>query len=408
MTLVSTFDHYATPLGTDGTPYDYFERVRDEAIAAGEEIGWSNAHGGFWVVTSWKASREIHQNTVDFSNSAVTFPQYSTPSGKPFMLSGQDEPDHTHYRRMVQAPFTLPRAKRMLGDMRAIADMLVDRIIDKGQIDVCKATDPMPGYAFCAIVGLSMDDAQKFRRFVNAMVEGATDPEAAAPVMAEMGEYWRETVELRRREPNDGLLSEIINSGYEGQRLNDDELLEFFTVLLLGGFDNTLRFLANAFYRLARDSGLRRQLAANPDLIPSAVEEFLRLDGPACIFRKVVNPITIAGVDLQPGQIVGLIHQITNRDPRQFSQPDEFIADRKPNHHFAFGIGIHHCLGAYLAKVEGIAMIERFLARIPEFELDPKRSPRWVPGQVGGMHEVPIVFQPATEDVSAGERPLVA
>lgn len=392
MSLVSTFDHYATPLGPDGTPYEYFERVRDEALEAGREIGWSKAHGGFWVVTGWQTSRDIHQNTVDFSNSAVTFPQYATPSGKPFMLSGQDEPDHTHYRRMVQAPFTRPRANRMLDDMRKIADMLVDRLIGKDRIDVCEATDPMPGYAFCAIVGLSMDDAEAFRRFVHAMVEGATNPEAAAPVMREMEEYWRKVVDQRRKEPNDGLLSEIINSEYDGQRLNDEELLDFFSVLLLGGFDNTLRFLANSFYRLAWDRELRRQLARRPELIPSAVDEFLRLDGPACIFRKVVNPIRIADTDLEPGQIVGLIHQITNRDPRQFPNPDRFIPDRKPNNHFAFGIGIHHCLGAFLAKVEAIAMIERFLARIPEFTLDPDLPTRWVSGQVGGMHAVPIQY----------------
>ena len=201
MDLITSFDHYATPLGPDGTPYDYFEKIRNEALAAGREIGWSEAHGGFWVTTGWKASREIHQNTVDFSNSAVTFPQYATPSGKPFMLSGQDEPDHTHYRRMVQAPFTKVRAQKMLGQMRDIADMLVDSIIGKEAIDVCEATDPMPGYAFCAIVGLSMDDADKFRRFVHAMVQGATDPDGAAPVMREMEEFWRETVELRRRNP---------------------------------------------------------------------------------------------------------------------------------------------------------------------------------------------------------------
>ena len=392
MALVSGFDHYATPLGADGTPYDYFEQIRDEALAAGRDIGWSEAHGGFWVVTSWQISRKIHENTVDFSNSAVTFPQYSTPSGKPFMLSGQDEPDHAHYRRMVQAPFTRARAMRMLDDMRAIADMLVDAVEGKDRIDVCEATDPMPGYAFCSIVGLSMDDASKFRRFVHAMVEGATDPEKAAPVMAEMEAYWRDLVAERRQHPTEGLLSEIINSEYDGKTLNDDELLEFFTVLLLGGFDNTLRFLANCFYRLARDADLRRELASKPELIPGAVDEFLRLDGPACIFRKVVNPITVDGVDLQPGQIVGLIHQITNRDPRQFAEPDRFVPERKSNHHLSFGIGIHHCLGAFLAKVEAIAMIERFLARIPEFTLDPDQPPQWIAGQVGGMHKVPIRF----------------
>lgn len=394
MALITSFDHYATPIGPDGTPYAYFEAIRDEALAAGRELGWSEAHGGFWVTTGWAASRELHQNNTDLSNRATTFPPYGTPSGKPFFLSGQDEPEHTHYRRMVQAPFTKIRAMKMLDQMREIADMLVDRVIEKDAFDACEATDPMPGYAFCAIVGLSMDDADKFRRFVHAMVQGATDPEGAAPVLREMAEYWSEMVELRRREPNDGLLSEIINSEYDGERLNDGELLDFFTVLLLGGFDNTLRFLANVFFRLANDAPLRHQLAQNPALIPSAVEEFLRLDGPACIFREVVNPITVAGVDLKPGQIVGMIHQITNRDPRQFPDPDRFIADRKPNHHFALGIGIHHCLGAYLAKAEAIAMIERFLARIPDFRLDPKQKPVWISGQVGGFHSVPIELEP--------------
>jgi cytochrome P450 len=387
-----SFDHYATPLGPDGTPYAYFEQLRDEALQMSTPIGWSEAHGGFWVVAGWKESLAIHQNTVDFSNSAVTFPAYATPSGKPFMLSGQDEPDHKRYRSMVQAPFTRARAQAMLGQMRSIADMLVDRVIDKGRVDICEATDPMPGYAFTTIAGLSMDDAPKYRQFVEAMVVGATDPQRAAPTIREMSEHWSEVVRERRRRPGEGLLNELIQAEYDGQRLNDEELLDFFTVLLLGGFDNTLRFLANAFYRMARDAPLRRQLARNPELIPSAVDEFLRLDGPACTFREVLRDVRIGDVEMHTGQIAGLIHPVTNRDPRQFRDPDRFVPDRKPNRHFAFGNGIHHCLGAYLAQIEAIAMIERFLARIPEFELDPDRKPRWVCGQVGGMHEVPIVF----------------
>ena len=402
MSLFRSFDHYATPLGPDGTPYEYFERLRDEAMGMATPIGWSETHGGFWVIAGWKESRAVPENTKGFSNRAVTFPAYATPSGKPFMLSGQDEPDHTHYRRMVQAPFTKPAANRMLGQMRDIADMLVDRVIARGQIDICEATDPMPGYAFCAIVGLSMDDAPKFRRFVHAMVEGATDPVAAAPAIREMGEYWSDIVKDRRRNPTEGLLSEIINAEYDGQRLNDEELLDFFSVLLLGGFDNTLRFLANCFYRLAWDKELRRQLARKPEMIPNAIDEFLRLDGPASTFREVINPVQFGDVRLEPGQIVGLIHPVTNRDPREFEYPDRFNPDRKPNRHFAFGIGIHHCLGAWLAKVEAIAMIERFLHRIPEFDLDPARKARWVSGQVGGMHEVPIVFEPGIPE-SRGE-----
>lgn len=389
--LFKGFDHYKMPLGPDGTPYQYLETLRDEVVATGRPINWSNAYGGFWVVGGWDESKAIHENTTDFSNVATTFPPYATPSGKPFFLSGQDEPEHGHYRKMVQAPFTRARAKAMLDQLRGIASKLVDLVADQDRFDICTATDLMPGYTFCAIVGLSMDDAPKFDRFVKAMVEGALDPEGSAATLAEMADYWSVLVKQRRAHPDEGLLSEIINSEYDGVKLTDEELLEFFSVLLLGGFDNTQRFLGNALYRLAWHQELRRRLVRHPELIPQAVNELLRLDGPACTFRLVRNPVLIGGVEMQPGQIAGLIHPLTNRDPRRFDYPDNFIIGRpSANRHLTFGLGIHHCLGAFLAHGEGVAFIEKFLERIPEFHLDVDRPAHWISGQVGGMHSVPV------------------
>lgn len=389
--LFGSFDHYNMPLGPDGTPYEYLEALRDEMIGTGRWVNWSNAYGGFWVVGGWEESKSIHENTVDFSNVATTFPPYATPSGKPFFLSGQDEPEHKHYRKMVQAPFTRPRAKALLDQLRGIATMLVNLVAGKERFDLCDATNLMPGYAFCKIVGLSMDDAPKFERFVKAMVEGALDPEGSAETLKEMASFWEDIVKDRRQNPGEGLLSEIINSEYDGVRLSDDELLEFFSVLLLGGFDNTQRFLANMFYRLAWHQELRRRLVRQPELIPDAVNEFLRLDGPACTFRLVRNPVSVGGIDMMPGQTVGLIHPLTNRDPRKFDYPDNFIIGRATaNRHLTFGLGIHHCLGAFLAHAEAVAMMEKFLERIPEFTLDPDLSAKWVSGQVGGMHTVHV------------------
>jgi cytochrome P450 len=281
MSLFTTFDHYNTPIGPDGTPYEYFEMLRDEAIADQRPIGWSEAYGGFWVVAGWPESRAIHENTIAFSNVATTFPPYSTPSGRPFMMSGQDEPEHSHYRKMVQTPFSRPRAAKQIDQLREIANLLIDQVAGRDRIDLCNITDQMPGFAFCAVAGLSMSDAPKFHRFVHGMVGGALDPEGAAADMRAMQDYWNALVEERRGKPAEGLLGEIINTQYDGKYLDEGELLDFFTVLLLGGFDNMLRFFGNAFYRLSCDRELRRRLARQPELIPAAVDELFRLDGPA-------------------------------------------------------------------------------------------------------------------------------
>lgn len=148
-------------------------------------------------------------------------------------------------------------------------------------------------------------------------------------------------------------------------------------------------------WQAARDNhDLRRRLAANPDPISLAVEEFLRLYGPAVIFRAVENDVTVHGVEMKKDQHVCLIAQLANRDPREFAYPDTFIADRTPNRHLTLGTGIHLCLGQYLVRIEVRAALQELLRRIPTFALDPERTSRWEFGQVSGMNKVPIVFPP--------------
>lgn len=392
MSLFTHFDHYDLPLGPDGTPYDYFERLRDEAVETDTAIGWSEAYGGLWVVAAWEAAQEVHHNTEAFSNSACTFPKYGTPGDRPFMLSEMDDPMHKKYRRLVTTPFSPKSAEARDGQIRAIANNLIDGIVDSGRADACDATEYLPERVIAVILGLSLDDAPKYRRWVHAIVSGATDPAGSAADLQEMAEYCLQSVEQRRRNPSDDLLTAIVQSEADGEKLNDTELVDFFTVLLLGGIDNTARFLSNVFWRLAWDKDLRRRLARDPGLVPFAVEEFLRMHGPAMVFRLVTERVTVADVTMEPGQYLGLAHPIYNRDPRQFDNPDSFIPERSPNRHFALGRGVHRCLGLHLVKVEVRIMIEEFLKRIPEFELDPAAKPVWKSGQVGAMIKVPIVF----------------
>jgi cytochrome P450 len=178
----------------------------------------------------------------------------------------------------------------------------------------------------------------------------------------------------------------------DGERLSEEDLIGFFTVLLIGGIDNTARFLSTALWRLAWDVELRRRLIANPSLIPSAVDELMRYYSPALLGRLVTERVTVGGVSMEPGQTALLWLPVANRDRGAFPYADTFVPDRTPNRHLGLGNGIHRCLGAHLLRVEGKVVLTEFLKRVPEFELDRSNKPQWTSGQVSGFNSVPIVF----------------
>jgi cytochrome P450 len=161
MSLFTDFNHLNPPLGPDGTPYEFWERLRDESIESDAPIGWSEQNGGYWVVAGWEASREIHHNTRAFSNRESTFPKYGNPSGRPIMLAEMDDPVHKKYRRICQAPFSPKNAEYRNVQVRETASQLVDGIIGTGRADVCNATDYLPERVTAIILGLPLKDAPK-------------------------------------------------------------------------------------------------------------------------------------------------------------------------------------------------------------------------------------------------------
>jgi cytochrome P450 len=394
VSLYTSFDHYNPPIGPDQTPYDYFEALRDEAIETETPIGWSEVYGGFWVCTGWEEAREIQHDTEAFSNIDVTFPSYALPGGRPMMLSGIDEPAHKKYRRLVQAPFSPARAWSMADYFRTDTNHLIDRFIDSGRVDIVQTlTQEVPGRMTAMLLGLPPEEGGRYRTWVHAIAQQALrDPEGAAPHLREMDEHFEVILAERRANPGDDVLSLIIQSEIDGERLTDEEIKDFFVVLLVGGIDNTVYLLANMMWRLGWDKELRRRLARKPALLETAVDEFLRFYSPGIVARLITKEVTVGGVTMQPGQHVVVFHPIVNRDPRQFENPDVFNPERTPNRHFGLGLGIHRCLGAHLVRVEAQCVFEEFMRRIPEWELDPERTSSWLPGQVGGMVSVPIVF----------------
>jgi cytochrome P450 len=388
--LMATADHYRTPLGPDGTPYEYYEALRDEA--EGTPIAWSEAHGGHWVVGGYKAATQIIKNSKAFSNTGVAFPDFPTGEFR-LVMAMYDDPEHKRQRQVVEKSFTPAAVEAFTQTLRQTTNDLIDQRIEEGRADAATwLADEIPARLTAILLGMPLTEGETYRRWVWAITNVA-DPAASAAVFDEMVSQAREVIAERKVNPGSDVMSSVVQAEIDGERLSDAELVSFFMVLLLGGIENTARFLSSVFWRLAWDVEFRRRLIAHPEILPSALDELLRYYAPAVAGRLVMTePVTVEGVTMEPGQTAMLWYPVINRDRSVFPNPDNLVIDRSPNRHLAFGAGIHRCLGLHLVRLETSIALGEFLKRIPQFELDPARRTEWLVGQVSGAVHVPIVF----------------
>jgi cytochrome P450 len=397
VSLFTEFDHLRLPIGADHTPFEFLEALRDEAIRESRPIGWSESHDGYWVVAGYAEAEQIFRDPKTFSNRVVSWPQYKLPSGRKVMLGEYDPPEHTQYRRLIQAPFSPGRADALAPAVRSDVTLLIDEFIGVGRAEVAEELAGRIGGRLVAMLcGLPPGNGAQYRSWVRALVQTKTglDVEARA-ALQDWNDYFDQLLEERRAHPGDDVMSLIVHSTIDGRALDDEEVRDYFTILLLGTIDNFQFFLSTVVWRLGWDTELRRRLLKHPALVPKAADEFLRYYSSGGQSRYVATETEIGGVTLRPGQIVTMLNNLLNRDPRQFDYPDAFIADRTPNRHLGLGLGIHRCLGVHLASVVTNVFIETMLGRIPEFELDRTAPPVWHCGQISGFEAVTIVFPPA-------------
>lgn len=395
MSLFVGYDHTDLPLGADGTPHDFYRRLRDEAFENGTPIGWSEALGGFWVVVGREESQAIHRDVETFSSTQSSFPLYASATGNQQMLSEYDPPEHSRYRALVAPAFSPANIGRLEDEIRRATHELIDGFVGQRRVDVRTVlANRLPAAVTAAMLGVPVEHGGLYRSWVNAMAQSHLDPEGSSRALAGMKPYFDELLVQKRREPDGLVMSHLIEAEVDGERLSEEELLDFFSVLLIGGLDNTALLLANIVWHLARDRELRERLSSEPELIPLAMEEFLRFYSPGKPARVVRKEIVIGGVRMKPGQMVHFAHPVANRDPREFADPDRFIPDRSPNRHLALGSGIHRCLGMHLLKLELRVATEVFLERVPQYRLDPDEQMEWECGHVEGIVKLPIIIGP--------------
>ncbi len=319
------------------------------------------------------------------------------PLGGESMI-GMNPPDHTRLRSLTTKAFT-PRAIAGLRPrMEELAHRLLDAPARAGGLDLmAEYATLLPVLVIGEVLGVPPEDEARFRAWnadLAASLDWSSPPAArrqAGRALVELEGYLAGLFERRRRDPGDDLISRLLAVEEEGDRLTARELMATTVLLLLAGFETTVNVLGNGTLALLRHPGQQGLLRDQPDLIPNAVEEILRWDGPVQLTgREALEPVQLEGVDVAPGTMVVTLLAGANRDPAVFDDPATFRVDR-PNarQHLAFATGVHHCLGAALARLESEVALRALLDRFPTLGLAgrPVRRPTFV---LRGLTRLPL------------------
>ncbi|MGX4586037.1 cytochrome P450 family protein [Paenibacillus chitinolyticus] len=297
----------------------------------------------------------------------------------PNMLTA-DPPDHTRLRRLASKAFTPQMIEGLRPRIQQIADELLDAVQERGRMDlVADFAYPLPIIVISEILGIPAADRSLFRGWTQKLLHAAVDPRQGSAVEEALEEfigYIRTLLDAKRRNPGTDVTSGLVQAYEQGDKLSENELLSTIWLLIVAGHETTVNLIGNGMLALLRHPGQMRLLRETPSLLPGAVEEMLRMEGPIVIASRFAGEdIAMHGKVIRQGEIVLLSLAAANVDPHKFSDADTLDITREENEHLAFGKGIHHCLGAPLARLEGQIAFGTLLRRLPDLRLvvEPER-----------------------------------
>jgi cytochrome P450 len=306
-----------------------------------------------------------------------------------------DPPDHTRLRRLVSAAFTVRRIEALRPRIEQIADELLDAMDEQDEVELLDAyAFPLPIQVICELLGVPLADRDSFRAWSNTIVAGQSARAELPAAMAGLVGYLRDLIVAKQATPADDLLSALIAASSEHDRLTEDELTSMGFLLLVAGHETTVTLLGNAVLALLNHPDQLDRLRGDPALLPASIEEFLRYESPVEIstFRVATEPVEIGGTTIPAGAVVLVGLLSGNRDETRFPAADQLDLTRADNLHLAFGHGIHHCLGAPLARLEAQVGLGRLLPRYPALRLAvPSHELSWRPGTlIRGLTTLPV------------------
>ncbi len=305
-----------------------------------------------------------------------------------------DPPLHTWTRRLLLPWFSHTRVDSYVPLTRALCRQLLDGFAGAGHADAAADyAQQIPVRVIAHIMGVSPDLSDTFTGWVRDVLEFADDPERRLRGVDGLLNYFLSELEHRRHNPGDDLLSELLTTEVEGQPVDDGIVLGMAALVLIAGIDTTWSAIGSSLWHLAAHPEDRKQLVAEPGLMPTAVEELLRAYAPVTMAREVTEDVVYAGCPMKAGDKVLMNFPAANRDPEAFEHPEVVQLDRAHNRHVAFGSGIHRCAGSNLARMELQVALEEWLQRIPDFSLAEGEEITWAGGQVRGPRVLPVVFE---------------
>ena len=312
----------------------------------------------------------------------------------------RDPPDHTRLRRLVSKAFTPRMVEQLRPRVQAIAEALLDAVAGRGEMDLIEDyAFPLPITVIAEMLGIPAADREQFRDWSDALL-AAIPPQRAGPAAVAAAEglrrYLEARFEERRRAPTEDLITGLLQAEEAGDKLGKEELLGMVYLLLVAGYETTANLIGSGVLALLEHPDQLARLRSDPALLPSAVEELLRFCAPVAMstLRYAASDVTLGGVVIPKGDMMFLVITAANRDPARFPSPDALDLTRADNKHLAFGHGIHYCLGAPLARLEGEIALGTLWRRMPDLRLGvAPEALTWRPNYaLRGLVKLPVVF----------------